>query len=118
MKRRNLNKKETDQLKKAQLENIKLKRQVSSLRRQLSRVDLEGYAHIKDTLEALEAEDNEDEVRESLEQHQKTWECFDCGVGVLKLTMVSKMGEPFYFRKCDHCSKRTKLKPFQEGVKP
>lgn len=102
--------------KRLKLENQKLKKQISSLRKQLARIDLDRYSYLKDVIEAHEQEDQEFDVKISLEEEKRKWECFDCHDGVLRLIMLSKAGEPFYFRRCDNCAKKTKLKKFTESV--
>ncbi len=117
MKRRNYSDKEQDQLKRLQRENTKLKKQIASLRKQLSRIDLDRYSHLKDIIEAHEDEDEAFDIKESIELEKKKWECFDCTDGILRLVMVWKAGVPFYLRKCDGCAKKTKLKRYDETVK-
>ncbi len=116
MKRRDYSRKEQDRMQRLQRENEKLKKQISSLRKQLSRIDLDRYSYLRDVIEAHEAEDEAFDVKMSLEEEKRKWECFECQAGVLRLVVVSKVGQPYYFRKCDNCGKKTKLKKYDENI--
>jgi len=105
------------EVQKLRRENVKLKGQISSLRKQLSRIDLDRYTNLRDIIEAHELEDDEFDIKESLEESKKKWECFDCKEGILNLIMITKCGDPFYLRRCNNCGKKTRLKKYDETVK-
>jgi len=107
---------ELREIQRIKLENSKLRKQVASLRKQLSRVDIEQYQNVRELLEAHDREDEALVQRNTLEDMKKKWECFECGTGVLNLVLISKAGTPHYFRKCDNCDKRTKLKKYKEDI--
>lgn len=105
-----------DEATKLKVENKRLRNQVSKLRKVISRLDFEQYAHVRDLLEAHEKEDvKEVSKREKISLEEK-WKCYHCDDGVLRLVMFHRMGKPYYFRKCDGCTHRTKMKPYNEEV--
>lgn len=99
-------------------ENAKLRREISSLRRQIARLDLDRYSHIRDIVEEhlLLEEDTKDSNR-IFQSLKATWACYDCNKGYLEIKTYSKAGAPWYYRKCTNCAKRTKSKAYYEGVK-
>jgi hypothetical protein len=107
--------KEWDEVQKLKEEVKKLRRENSKLRKVVSNVDMERYSFVQDLLVSLDYEENNQlkKVEKSLEQK---WKCHDCTTGLLRLIILFKAGEEFYFRKCDCCNKRTKLKKYTEGV--
>ena len=56
-------------------ENRLLKRQVSSLRKQLARIDLDRYDAVKEMIQEHYKEDRAEEGREILENLKKSWIC-------------------------------------------
>jgi len=88
----------------------KLKKENSSLKKQLARIDLDRYSTVKDMIR--EYRDTEDptvpEPIEFLEEMKKEWACKMPGCpGHLEIILYSKIGNPHYFRKCSECSNRT-----------
>ena len=60
-------------------ENMKLKRTISSLRKQLARVDLDRYGTLKDMLDQEEAETGKaQETSQFLKDLKKVWACREC----------------------------------------
>lgn len=117
MKRKN-NYKELEQLQKIKRENDKLKKENSRLRKILSR--FENFDHVKDVLE----EDQSERLKETqmvLEDLKKAWACKECKEGYLEIIIFGKMGESWYFRKCNNCSNRTKSQKYDpaevKGIK-
>ena len=99
-------------------ENAQLRRQVSSLRRQLARVDLDRYSHIRDMVEEhLLLDEEQKDSSKILEDLKASWTCYDCSQGHLEIIIYSKAGQTWYYRKCTNCAKRTKAKVYSEKVK-
>jgi hypothetical protein len=92
-------------------ENAQLKRELSHLRKQIARIDLDRYETVSkmcaDYQEKERFEENIGEPSNSLEQLKKEWSCHGCGEGWLEITVYSKLGQTWYFRKCNNCRKRT-----------
>jgi hypothetical protein len=97
-------------------ENRQLKRELSHLRKQISRLDLEGLETAKqmcfDQEEKDRLNENVGEVGSSLETLKKTWSCESCNIGWLEITLYSKLGVTNYYRKCNNCDNRTKGKRY------
>ena len=116
MKRNHKNQKELKEIQALRRENAKLKKQISKLRRVITKIDLDQHAFVKDLLVSQENEDGKhEEITTRLEKENK-WLCHDCEKGVLRIIVVNRRDGTFYFRKCDCCSKRTKMKKFTEEV--
>lgn len=102
-------------------ENRQLKRELAHLRKQLSRLDLEGLEAAKQ--EVFDQEEKErlsqtvGEPGSNLEDLKKTWACKKCSEGWLEINLYPKAGETWYYRKCSGCSKRTKGQRYGESVK-
>jgi ssDNA-binding Zn-finger/Zn-ribbon topoisomerase 1 len=118
--RRKYSDKEFDLLDKLKHENAKLKKQVSSLRKQIQRIDLDRYENLKDLIYKHYNEDLGERIAEEKEKLKKKWECKQCGTGFLKIYLLNRLDGMFYYRKCTECSHRTKPKPYTnkvEGIK-
>ena len=109
--------KELDEIQKLKYENKRLKRQITSLRKQLSRVDIDRYQNLKDLLYKQTNEDLEDKIREERKKLKKQWECHSCRVGFMQIHTLNRRDGLFYYRKCTECDNRTKPKPYKEDVK-
>ena len=96
-------------------ENERLKREVAKYRKLLARLDLDRYSTIKDMIEEHQAEDNQQKTLELLESLKEIWKCRDCSEGYLEIIVYSKVGNPWYFRSCNSCKKRTKSQPYDES---
>jgi hypothetical protein len=107
---------EYDDLQKLKYENRKLKRQVSSLRKQIARINIYEYENLKDLLDKHDQEDRHQTLIEQKEKDKKRWECFKCKVGYLKLKIFERRDGIFYFRKCNNCENRTKTQKWSEDV--
>lgn len=104
-------------------ENRTLKRQVSSLRKQLARVDLDRYSNLKETIEkhCQEDETNEQSSQSLLDKVKQEWACHepDCG-GFLEIFLYSKVGTAWYYRVCSNaprCKNRTVAQKHTPEVK-
>lgn len=114
--------KELDELQKVRQENQKLKRQISSLRKQLQRVDLDRYQNLKDLVKKQAHEELVEKLEKEKKRVEKEWECRECRSGIMKWWPLSRLDGMFYYRMCSNkdCSNRTKPKPMNgpvEGVK-
>ena len=98
-------------------ENQKLKRQISQLRKQLSRLDLSKYNNIKELVDKQESEDKEEAKQEHQEQIKKIWECFECRNDCLLMVTFERRDGVFYYRKCNSCGHRTALKRLTADTK-
>lgn len=102
-------------------DNRQLKRELSHLRKQISRLDLEGLEAAKTAIFEQEEKDrfneNVGDANSSSEQLKKIWKCNKCQLGYLEITLYSKCGLTWYYRKCSGCVHRTKGKRYDETVK-
>lgn len=99
-------------------ENRLLKRQLSSLRKELARVDLDRYTNLKETIEQHYQEDRAQEGRDILEKVKKEWSCKepDC-TGYLEIFLFTKIDSIWYYRRCNCCTHRTKSQKYTPEVK-
>jgi len=99
-------------------ENKQLKQQVSQLRKQLARLDLDRFDSVKEMLDEFNSEDLPQTGTEFLETLKKKWECNDCRQGFLEIVIFSKIGQPHYFRSCSNegCNNRTKSQKYSPQV--
>jgi len=95
-------------------ENRMLKKMIKSLRRELQKVN--NYEHIRDILEGNCQEEQAQETRNVLENLKKIWACHACNEGVLEINIYSKLGESWYYRKCNSCAHRTPGKKYTSEV--
>lgn len=65
---------------------------------------------IHQIIKGVDADETLFEIKEKVKER---WACFSCPEGILKLILVP--GDR-YFRKCNACSKRTKVQDFNENV--
>ena len=100
-----------DRLKK---ENKYLKRQLSSYKKQLDRLDPSNIEKIKEF--SAKQEERREKYLDTKKLKDK-WKCFECGRGTLYIVKFPHPGGLHYFRSCDFCDHRTKAKPYTEKVK-
>lgn len=95
-------------------ENKKLKQNVSSLRKQIDRLEA-GWC--LGCLQKHEQE-NPDELPPKVENQgkKKDWTCHSCNEGKLTIFKYIKANETWYFRQCKTCGYRTVGKKFEVGV--
>lgn len=117
MKRRQHVDAELDQLQRLRIENKRLKNQLSQLRKQMSRIDVDRFQNLKQLLDAQDKEEREVAAVEREDTDKKQWECWDCRVGTLRLTILERRDGAFYWRGCDNCKKRTELQKYDPSVK-
>ena len=96
-------------------ENQQLKKQISSLRKQLARIDLDRYSTVRDMIEEHYQEDKLETGREILENLRKQWACNVCHNGHLEIFVYNRAGQTHYYRICSNapdCTNRTLSKPY------
>lgn len=113
--KRNNNRKEATEIRRYKDENDKLKRQVSSLRKQLARIDLDRFVHVRNMLEEHLEENESNDDRSLLESLKKEWACRECDTGHLEITIFNKVQEMYYYRKCNNCDHRTKSQKYDKS---
>lgn len=100
-------------------ENRQLKRELSHLRKQIARLDLEDLEAAKqlyfDKEEKERLNESIPDVSSNLEALKKDWACKECTVGWLEITLYTKCGQTFYFRKCCSCQNRTRGQRYESG---
>lgn len=101
-------------------ENRMLKRQISSLRKQIARIDLDRYDSVKEMIQEHYKEGREEEGKEILENLRKSWTCHKCDEGYLEIFTYNVGEHTFYYRICSnapHCRNRTKPQKYAPTVK-
>jgi hypothetical protein len=96
-------------------ENQQLKRQISALRKQIARLDLDRYSTIKDLIEEGYQGEKADEGKQILDNLKKIWACHCCIDGFLEIFIFNRAGETHYYRICSNaplCLNRTKSQPY------
>lgn len=113
--------KELNLLEKLKHENRKLKQELAALRKQLARVDFARYENLQ---ELVDKQHREEEVIKKTKKEDKLkqkWTCFGCGKGYLYLKIFNHpVKGVMYYRTCNMCDHRTKLKVYTakvEGLK-
>lgn len=95
-------------------ENGRMKREISSLRKQLARLDLDRHAFVKDIIdEHISRENAEESATKVLSKLKESWRCRECGVGYLEIVIYNKVNETWYYRQCNNCEHRTKSQVYQ-----
>lgn len=109
---------EQDQLQYLKDQNKRLKREISSLRKQIQRLDLDRFASFKEALDRIdEIEMEQTAKRKEKDISKEKWKCWDCNVGQMRLKVWDRLDGPHYQRVCDHCNKRTTMKKWTPEVK-
>lgn len=98
-------------------ENKKLKRELSQIRKQLARVDLDRFDTLREMIEDSRTDEQPEFGAEFLERLKKTWLCDDCRQGHLEIILYSKRDSTWYYRKCSNCPNRTKAQEYSPEVK-
>lgn len=97
-------------------ENKNLKKQLSQIRKQMARIDLDRYDFVKEMLEEHGPESQPEFGSEFLENLKKKWLCNDCRQGHLEIITFNKIDSTFYYRKCTNCPNRTKSQKYSPQV--
>jgi len=108
--------KEYNRLQETLHENKRLKKTISKLRKQISRLDLDRYHNLKEIIEKHDRENQGESLAKAEAKIRKIWECWKCRVGVLIQIPINKCGTEYYFRKCNNCDYRTKMKRMNDEV--
>jgi hypothetical protein len=99
-------------------ENRLLKRQVSSLRKQLARLDLDRYENIREAVEDHERNSGLSTTQDLLESLKQEWKCKkEACSGYLEIILFNKIDTTYYYRVCNSCSNRTKSQKYSPDVK-
>jgi regulator of replication initiation timing len=109
--------KEYTRLQTALNENRKLKRENASLRKALSKLDLDRHAYVRDIVEEHYAMEDNNATMEAIESSKSFWKCRECHEGHLEIIEYPKMGVDHYYRKCNNCKHRTKSQRMTSDVK-
>lgn len=111
MKRTHRGTKEFTEIQKLKEENKSLKRQIAQLRKLVSRLDVDRLDTVKDIL--LE----EEVSKKTIEKIEEKWRCFECNKGKLEMHTINRLDGLHYYRKCNLCNNRTRLKKWTPDVK-
>jgi len=96
---------------------LQLKREVSSLRKQLARIDLDRYSHVRDIVEEHYAnEEKEVSTQDMLKSMKDQWRCHECGSGHLEIYVYTRQDGTFYYRLCNNCPNRTKSQRYDPNT--
>ena len=99
-------------------ENRQLKKELSHLRKQIARLDGDRFETLRqmcaDNEEKERFNENMGPAKSTVETLKKDWACRQCSTGFLEISLYSKLGQTFYFRKCNSCANRTKGKRYDD----
>jgi hypothetical protein len=101
-------------------ENRQLKRELAHLRKQIARIDVDRFEAIKELCQEDEEnfKNTQEDPNSNIEALKREWSCLKCKSGWLEIILYSKLGQTFYYRKCNKCDHRTKGKRYNsESVK-
>lgn len=98
-------------------ENKRLKRELSSLRKQLSRIDLDRYHNLKEFVLQNDSKEAEAELIKNKEDVKKFWTCWDCGKDYLRMVTFERRDGVHYYRKCGTCNYRTKMQKLNKDTR-
>lgn len=108
-------------IRKLAYENKSLKREVARKQKMLDRINAGWCPGCLKDFEKGEHEGapTPEQVTIPVEPPKKERKCFTCSEGDLELLMYYKVGEAYYFRKCNNpnCKNRTKGKKWTPEVK-
>lgn len=107
---------EISAMRRLKLENQKLKKQMATLRKQLSRIDIDRYSNLRQIIEAHALEDKGFDAEISLDKLKADWACNECKSDYLRIIVVPRADGTFYMRKCGSCKHRTGLKRFTNNI--
>jgi len=109
--------KELDELQRARKTIEKLKREVSTLRRQISRAtNPERMADLHDlVMRQREEESQREKAYKENKKDKIKWQCHECEGGVLKIRLWPRLDGIFYNRVCSkspECGNKTRFKKY------
>ncbi len=100
--------KEYSRLQQALHENAKLKREISRLRKQYARLDLDRHEYVKSIVDEHYAREQQEETTEKmLGRLKEEWRCRVCKIGYLEIIIYNRLDGTFYYRHCNNCIHRT-----------
>lgn len=97
-------------------------RQLKSELRQLEKAFGDSLVYIDDKLSDVPVEmlvsklNKEKNEKDSKASTATNWDCFKCDDGVLRIIIVNRMDGKHYFRACNKCENRTRLKVYHDEV--
>lgn len=101
-------------------ENKQLKREVKRLRKLLQQV--EDAEETKKLMYLVEMQRQEDKIlhesnkEEQLGDLKERWACHECSEGVMLIQIFKRRDGVFYFRRCQACGNKTRMKKYSEEV--
>lgn len=110
MKRIHNREKEFTEIQRFKEENKKLKRQITQLRKIINKLDVERLETVKNIL--IEEEINQ----KTINRVEEKWKCFVCQKGTLKMFTINRLDGLHYYRICNICANRTKLKKWKPNI--
>lgn len=116
MKNKNKPKRDEDLIHKLTRDNEKLKKTIQSLRKNLSRLDVDRYQQFKELLDSQDAAESDSDKLYELDRLKKKWMCKVCGKDYLKLILIHRPDSTYYLRKCQSCDNKTRLKKYTDDV--
>ena len=114
--KRNHGKKEVDQLQRLKSENKTLKRELSQIRKQMARIDLDRFDTLREMIEENQTTEEPEFGANFLDNLKNTWLCNDCRQGHLEIILYNKVDSTWYYRKCSNCPNRTKSQKYFPSV--
>lgn len=108
--------KEYDLLDRMKHENQKLKKENARLRKELSKFNISHFEHLKDLVDQQTAEELNPKLKSNRQKEKEKWNCFQCQEGTLKIIIINRKDGPHYFRKCNNCTHKTKMKKYTNDV--
>jgi len=112
--------KELNELQRARETIKKLKRQISSLRSQLSRAtSSERLADLQDLVARQIEEDKEQiKINKKYNKAKSRWECYTCGGGIMEIRLMNLPHGVYYSRKCSNleCDNKTAMKKYNPAT--
>jgi hypothetical protein len=117
--RRPASDKEHNRLQEALHENKLLKRRISALEKQLSRIDLTKHQNLRNLVGKQRRESLEEGKAKRLETAKKHWLCHKCGKDYLRIVIWDHPVKGLaYYRKCGYppCQHRTEMKAYSHSI--
>jgi len=114
--------KELYEIQTLRLENRKLKKSITSLRKQLKRVDIDRFQNLKDLVIKQNKENFDSSKVRTGKKLRDKWTCRECNEGYLRIIILPMRNIEKYLRKCSNpkCNHKTKTKVFDpskvEGI--
>lgn len=97
-------------------ENKALKRELSKLRKEFARLDLDRFTNVSQMIAEAYQEGQEEAGQDVINVLKKQWECKECPGGFLEIIIYNKISEPWYYRKCSCCPNRTKSQKYNPSI--